>query len=185
MKTLQNKYTGISLIEFMVALTLSLLVIALCFQAFFLVKKTTVHETALLQLTDKINLLFATLGRDILLSDKVEPFSPQGGILLTRAHVNHGYFIAKTHRMRAKGQTVCSLFRQDTQHHERELIAGISQLQLRFGVIRRGNIHYIAARAVNHWRAVVSVSCHLKVCVGFYHMICIPWEGIFALSPKK
>ncbi len=71
------------------------------------------------------------------------------------------YYIGNTHRVNSNGQQVDALYMSDFNGRTLELVEGVEQMKILYGVSDGNKIHYVTQENVSDWLAIVKVRVSL------------------------
>lgn len=178
---------GFTLIEILVALFLSSLMMAGLMMVYLSIKSNYRSQNAWVSLQDRQRFAAYLFNRVVHQAGNAK--CQKGAVLVDQQHailgdgdsvtigecihyknknqfVQMNYFIDDTKRKDLHGHPIFALYRKPIHGEREELIAGISKMQIRYGVMTKDHhdvAQYISAEKVSHWENVRSVSLTLSL----------------------
>lgn len=209
---------GFTLIEMMVALILSVIILAGVISVYMSVKQQYQyqHSLAIIQTNGRFSLGFLT--RQIRMAGNQRCINPttekpasnalvgfssrlrpsfvsmsamivSDGLVIDSCQtvddheqfIKTAFYIAKTSHRNKQGQWVNGLYMQMQGHRRIELVSGVNDLQLRYGIRgEQGIVSYVKASQVMNWADVLSVFIKIQLSAGLLHKQQFAYASIYA-----
>ena len=158
-----KKIIGLTLIELMLALTLSILLLSGIYAVFIFSQKILQTQMSLIQIQENIRVIAETLTHDIqyakagnILSFHDNEMAPSSdGVTIRR---KCSYFIGKTTRQHNDGSIVYALYKKLFGHAKEEWMEDVDEMKIEYSVSERGSIIGKKEDEIMDWSRVVGVS---------------------------
>jgi hypothetical protein len=169
---------GMTLIEFMLSMTLSLVMIGVITVIYLTAEKNIALQESLHEIqmngqiasqllrkaistagyTDSLPLTYKVTGVDGERSDSITTYQADHNQQETNT-----YFVRQTKRKSSHGNPVSALFKQDSKNHLFELVEGIDGMKIQYDVNLSGQITTQTAGQVENWSKVVGLNIKLML----------------------
>lgn len=163
-----KKIIGLTLIELMLALTLSILLLSGVYSIFVFSQKILQTQMNLMQIQESIRVVAETVTHDIqharlgnIRSFQDNEMAPSSDGITIRKKCS--YFIGKTTRQHNDGSVVYVLYKKLFGRAKEEWVEDVDEMKVKYSIVERGSIIGKKADEIMDWSKVVGVSITLTL----------------------